>query len=727
MRSGSIILTIVATAAASMASAQAVDPTRPAPPVAPTDNTGQRTDGAVVPGVGSRVTEVIVTAQRRSERLKDVPIAITAVSGDTLQKTGVNTAQDLGQEVPALRLDLSGGYSQPTIRGVGSALAGAGVFAAVATYVDGVYRPSELSNNFEFADIQSIQVLKGPQGTLFGRNATGGAIVVTTEPPSFTPLMRGTLSYGRYNDFRGTLVMSGPINDKLAVSISGLYHRNDGFVHNLADNSNTAGALENYLVTAKALFKPTADLSFLLTLETERSRDLSSTAFSAYQGRTIAQAFPGAQIPTQRGVVSLDYPRNFTVVADGVTLKTTYDFHFATLTSYTGYRSERDVQQIDFDASNLPLLGIRFPPHEQNFSQEFDFASENTRRVSYVFGLYYFNDQSHYASYYASEGPNTFNLFDIGSGTRAYAAFGDVTWQPFDRLHLTVGGRYNSERASEFFTLFPPGPRTNASTTFNGFTPRAVIRYDLNEDTNVYASYNRGFKSGGYSPTSGSTVPFSQESITAFEVGLKTAHRGFHLETSAFHYSYTNLQVANYVNGSAVIKNAASSEVYGGDVSATVKVTDRFQIVAGAAYTHARFQSFPNAAFYVGTGAVGDPITVVNGNASGNPLPRAPELTGNISASYTQPIGDGSLNFYANVYHTSSFDFDASTFFVQRQYTLLNARVSYTPPGGKFSLSVYGNNLTDATYLSQILPFNSAILQQYGIPRTYGVEVGFKF
>lgn len=173
--------------------------------------------------------DIIVTAQRRSERATDVPISITALSSDSLAAASVLTTGDLGKVTPGLSMDRSGPFSQPTIRGIGSSVTGPGINTSVATYIDGFYQPSSVSNDFSLADIASVQVLKGPQGTLFGRNSTGGAILVTTLEPSFDPLVRARVSYASYDDIAATGVVSTGLTDNLAVLLSGLYRYDRGY------------------------------------------------------------------------------------------------------------------------------------------------------------------------------------------------------------------------------------------------------------------------------------------------------------------------------------------------------------------------------------------------------------------------------------------------------------------------------------------------------------------
>lgn len=683
--------------------------------------------GAHLQDANADGSEIIVTAQRRNERQVDVPISITAVNTETLEAAGITTTSELGQVVPGLRLDLSGAFFQPTVRGVGSATAGVGLTSNVATYIDGVYRPSPFTTNFELGDLESIQVLKGPQGTLFGRNATGGAILVKTADPTFTPRAHGKASYGRFNEVHASAAASTGLSDKIAVGISGIYARSDGFTKDIVTGEDR-GDFERYGVTGKVLVEPNDDLSLLLTAEHYKARDNSVIAYNAFDGRTFARQAPGIAVPTERGRVASDEDPLYEVERNAVSLRAALESGGGTITSITAYSTDNVAHQlIDFDATALPGLSVDIPFREKTFTQELTFVSEASGAVDWTFGLFYFYDKGVIPSYDARVGGAPFNFFNVGVTTNAYAAFMDVTWRLTDQLSLTGGARYSLEDQVGYFEAFPPSAKVSANEQFTGFTPRAVLRYEFTPDTNVYLSYNKGFKAGGFAPTTFDLTPFKNEKIDAYEVGFKMARDRFDLQTSVFYYDYSDLQIANYSSGVGIIENAARSEIYGADAQLSARVTDRFSLQAGVAYTHSKYISFPDATFYPGTGAVGDPVRTQQIDASGNALLRTPKWTGSISGMYDQPIGANSLRFSANYYITSAFNFDPVGQFRQDGYGLLSGRVQFQTPNERLSVALFGNNLTDEVYLTQVLPFSGAILQSYGSPRTYGIEVGFKY
>ena len=715
---------------------------------------------ALVPGVAlaqtaspqpsaSTLDEVVVTAQRRTERSVDVPISITSVSRDQLNASGVRRAYDLTNVIPALRVDEDGPYVEPTLRGVGNAVAGAGANPAVATYIDGFYQPSQLGANYDFVGVDSIQVLKGPQGTLFGRNATGGAIVVKTRDPGFEPSGEALLGYGRFNDIRAEFYGSTGLTDSLAVSISGGYHKSDGFTRDVASGRHS-GRIDKHTVRAKLLWKPTDDFSALLAVEQSHTRDDSGVAYTSFNGlnnvAVLAGAlhFPlpagGVVAPTQRGQTASSEPNSFGGWDNKIYLTITKDFgDFARLTSYTQHQEEDYTWAIDFDATAVPVYRARETNPGQTFSQEFNLSSKAPGPLQWVTGLFYYRNVATVGEYkqrgYLID-PAAATLLDnmhTGQITKSYAAFADGTWEAVDNLFLTVGIRYSKEDQygyaqhfpSGVGTVVPPGKPTSGQQKFHAFTPRVVLRYNFAPDANVYASFSRGFKAGGFATTDFSSYPvmrsFKPEKIEAYEAGIKMRTGRVNLEGAIYRNKYTNQQVAYYTSGVGHIDNAASSQMYGIEGQITARLTDELTIGANGSYIHARYKSFTNATRSLLSGTVAIDV-------SGQRMLRTPDFTGTAFANYVQPVGDGTLTLNGSVYMTSKINLDPSGAYTQGGYALVNARATYAFPGDRYAIAVYGENLADKTYTASVLPFSPfSVLQQYGKPRTFGVELTAKF
>ena len=240
--------------------------------------------------------QVVVTAQRRSENLNDVPISVTVVSSDDLAAYGINSTGDLGKMTPGLTMDRSGPFLQPTIRGIGSSVTGPGIGTSVATYLDGYYQPSTVSNDFELADVSSVQILKGPQGTLFGRNSTGGAILVTTMEPSFEPMMRGRLSAARFQDISASVVASTGLTDNIAVQGSVFVDYDRGYSRDVATGEYLQEA-RSQIFRGKILYEPNDQAKLILSYAHGDIDDPWGVAQVAYDGVSAAASTPGVIVP----------------------------------------------------------------------------------------------------------------------------------------------------------------------------------------------------------------------------------------------------------------------------------------------------------------------------------------------------------------------------------------------------------------------------------------------
>jgi iron complex outermembrane receptor protein len=691
--------------------------------------------------------DIIVTAQKRAQNLTDVPISVTAVQAGALAENGFDSVMDLAQVVPALRVDQNGGYTAPTIRGVGSSIAGTGFSNNVAIYVDGFYNPSQSTTDSLFVNIESIEVLKGPQGTLFGRNATGGAILMRLREPSTTPTVEGRVSYGRYNSMDAALYASAGLGDKLAIDFSGAFSRSDGFLTSVVTGNDEIGQHKNYAVRSALMWKPIDGVSFKLAYQHSESHDNRPYATGALEdaaGNPMSFGpVVGGIAPTERGKVANSAPTRFNSNVDGVYLTSVFDLGGAELKSYTMFRKEKTENYLDLDSSSTPAFEGVFFLQNKTFSQEFN-LSGSSDRVDWLAGLFYLHHKDNQGPFpvlfgealTGAPGGVLVDLYSAGVNINAYAIYGDATYRFGDRLFATVGMRYSYEESEAFWNLEPlavafgigagnaPG-RVDFNGNWSSFTPRAVLRYELDDHSNVYASYSKGFKSGLLTPNGFDTTPLQPEKIDAYEVGVKYGGSRLRASLAAFYYNYKDLQVAAFVSGTGVYRNAANSEIYGVEGSVSARITDEFQIDAGAAYTHARYQRFLGSSQYEpsGTGTfVATPI-----DASGFQMQRAPDWSGNVSANWNKTVGDYKIGLNGNFYFTSKFPFDTAETFYEGGYSIVNIGAKFGAADGTWEVNAYARNLFDTKYHTQILPGDFAIQQVYGEPLTYGVGLAFHF
>ncbi|MCC2602371.1 TonB-dependent receptor [Sphingopyxis yananensis] len=672
-----------------------------------------------------------MTAQKRSERLQDVPISISAVTSDTLQKQSVMQVSQLSLAVPAVRIDFSGNTVQPTIRGVGSAIAGPGTNSNIPTYIDGYYIPNPVATDLALINIAGLSVLKGPQGTLFGRNATGGAIQVTTKAPQHDTNILARLSYASFNHITAGVYGSTGLTPNLAIDLAASYEYGDGFKRNIVTGQRNVGQFSRWSVRSKALWEPTDGVIFTLAYGHTYSDDPTPNMVNARNGMSAGALIPGNVVASGRRDMSNGSPNYDYLTTDAVTLTSNFDLGFADLTSYTAYRKESDDQGFDYDASPAFIQAAKWTIPEKTFTQEINLTSKGGGRFNWVLGAFYLYNSSEY-HYNIAAGSNDYSrLFDSRNKTNSYAVFADGTYEVMDKLFVTVGGRYSIDKPHVAFNLMDT-VIDEGGATFKNFSPRAVVRYEINRGSSVYGSFTKGYKSGILPAASFSTVAVEPESIDAFELGYKISQGPLRFNLAGFYYDYKDVQVASFfAQGVSVVRNAASAEIYGVDGELSYDVTPDFTLSASAAYTHADYKKFQNAIGYEQdldpSSQTYSTFQPVNVDASGFQVLRSPRLAFNVGANYGFNLANGRMALNANYYRTSKFYFDAVEQFGQKAYGLLNLRATWTDPSERMDVSIFGTNVTNTNYITQTLPDTVAIRQAYGEPAAFGAALTFRY
>lgn len=714
---------------------------------------GAATAPAVDPG------EIIVTAQRRSERLVDVPMSVVAISPDTIEKSGVVSVHDLNRLAPGVQINFAGCCTQPAIRGISTLTTGIGFENNVAIYVDGFYSPDNVTVNGDLANIQSIEVLKGPQGTLWGRNATGGAILINTKAPSDVLTGSVQASYSRYDDRSISGYLSGPISDKVRFSIAGYARKSDGYNKRLDDTGKVIGDAT-----------PIKQISVRTKLEIELSEKLTATVAANYglsadprgQNFNIEQYAP-ASLPKPPARADQPYTASFTVpprvraTTKEATLKLVYAMDFGSLTSYTGYARRRTGTRFDFDGSPADLSLAVQDWKQETFQQGLDLNVTAIEGFDLIVGGTYYNDR---LENLGQLGISNGVLASIATATlraEAWAGYVDGTIHLTDKLVFNVGGRYTKEKKrAKYQTVNPAGafltPPGSGDDSFSAFTPRGSLRYEIGPRTNIYYSISKGFRSGGFQPNGATNpalfIPFAPERITAYELGFKTSSQWLQFDTAAFYYDYRKLQVGvtvpNPITGIGLVNlvsNAPKAVVYGLDALVAMQPVDRLNIRIGGAYLHARYKDFTNA---TGNGL----NTTTNLNVPGQrqdwsdlQMARSPTFSGNVSLDYTIPdVAGGALQLSTNANYTDSFVLSNPSVFGplagslarkqryrQSAYTVINGQVSWTDPSEAIKVTLFLNNITDKRYR---MTYNGANLGDYSSwaqPRTYGARLGYSF
>ncbi len=721
---------------------------------------------------------IIVTAQRRAEAQVDVPISITNLSSDALKTASVEQLADIGKVTPALRFDFAGGFFQPTIRGIGTAVATSGGGGNVGIYVDGFYSPNPLAADFDLISVESIQVLKGPQGTLFGRNTTGGAILVSTREPSMLEnSFQGRVSYGRYNELKAEQFSNFVISDRVALSVESQYRRGDGWQHDISNNNKRVGDYENWSVRLGLKAELSDNVEVLLRYKHGDVDDPSPLLTSSYYSDEFGLGAPFGGVPgtfttAKNKIASGSQPEFFRSNTDVLQGTIKADLGFADLTSYSQYRNEKVDSSLELDYSGLDIFQLGLPNNNETWSQEFLLTSKAGTPLQWTAGLFYFQNTDQYITLIDTTPGSRLRLGGSSTTVKSYAAFIDATYEVTPQLFVTGGLRYSKDSVDDayFNTRFlapttitlPDGTTCNSTdgriyikdcdpsavdyAKGDRVTPRVVIRYKPTDQTSIYASYTKGYKAaiidvGGSCQNSPyECTRVKPETINAFEVGAKYETYGLSLEAAAFYYDYKDLQVSIYEAGTARIVNAAKSEIYGLEGSARFKPAEGLELSAGASWVHARYKDFNNAPIYTACSDFGQQFFqencapngvtfLVTGQDLDNvTMQRTPEFTGFLAARYATEVGGGELALSGNLSYSSSFYFGPSGIqFKQGGYETLSLRAQWTAPSENWYLAAYGNNVTNSRYLTQVQYSNFGIGSNWSKPVTYGVEIGFNY
>lgn len=699
--------------------------------------------------------DIIVTAQRRAERLQDVPVSIIAQTGEDLRNANVNNMRDLGLIVPGLTFSSNSMFAQPAIRGIQTTLSQVGADSPVAIYVDGVYQSNQMANSFDLPDIERIEVLKGPQGTLYGRNATGGAISVHTKEPTFDTTgyvsLSGSLYAGGPASPSGEIVAkgyvsSGLIDDVLAISLSGYKSHTGGYLHNDVTNKRT-GKIDNSQGRVKILFKPAPSLKFILSGMIGKLKDYARGDIVPLNGVTTASFYPDAIIPTKPWHVAseLQYGAAPAVIEHkAVALNSEYVIDgIGAISSLTSYTHVKAKTISDVDGAYSPscivnngcvLYDLRYGP-SKSFQQDVIFSSEKFGKVSFLIGAFYYWGSHQLGSNVnpplSPDGrPMGMGAFFAESTikTKAYAGFGEVNYDITDKLHATAGVRYSWEKKTGRGSVLGGVPFSFGDAPIDtAWTPRFSLRYEVTDNANIYATYSQGFKSGVLDSAGLSNQSARPEEVTSYEIGAKISQPTFGFNIAGFHYDYKDLQVQFFDGTRTILGNAASARLYGLDFDGNVLILDGLRIRFGGAWLpHAKYRSFPTGiAFDFPMTPTGMQQVVVN--ASGARMLKAPRFTGNAGINYALTLPHGKLEADANVQYSSTLNWNLLHRIQTRRYAILGAQIAYTPDASPVRISLWARNITNKAYIAGGTPSRNADGIQYAPPRSIGLNVDYNF
>jgi iron complex outermembrane receptor protein len=703
--------------------------------------------------------EVVVTAERRSESLQDTPMSVTAFSGDMVSQGGISNITDVAVQTPNFKLTTFN-ISEPQLfmRGVGSTNDSAGADPAVAVFVDDVYlgRPSGVST--ELYDLERIEVLRGPQGTLYGRNAAGGALNIYTKKPLQEFEAKAGVTAGSESLVNVRGYVNGPISDTLAGKVTFSVRQRDGY----AKNVTTGQELEDddtKSVRGQLLMTPSDNVELLLGVD---YTDIDTSGSNRFITNLDVNPGPPFFIDPQLAEIATfgnderksNHP--ITQVSEktlkGLLFRADIDFNWATLTSITAYRESEStwlqalVPILSSQDGGQGLFEVNDGADQQadQTSQEFRLTSE-TDTLQWVVGLYYFDESvdktERFQTYWdpvtgiiaggallaSSPGDVTFTQ---SAQTTSYAAFGQATWNMTEALALTFGARYTQDEKSidndARDDSTSPGPAgvplglggtdysVSASETWDDTTIRATLDWAVTDSAMLYATYSEGFKSGAFNGQVSSPIiaatPLKPELATNYEIGARTQwfEDRLRLNLTYFQLDYEDMQTFSLTPELQLVAANASAESSGFEADFALAVTDNFRIDGNFATLDSEFTEGPN---------------------NGNDTPRSPEKSGSLSANYSVPMDNGAaLDFRVLAAFTDEFQFEISNDprGFEEDVTLWDASAKYVNSDANWDLTLWGKNLSDELY--SVHHINGSLgggTRIYAAPRTYGLSFNY--
>ena len=684
---------------------------------------------------------IVVTAQKREQDVQDVPISMTVASGQKLTTMGIQDFNQLDRFVPNFYVQTTPGNNAFYIRGIGSTPGNLAFEQTVGLFVDGVYGGHARQFQAPFLDVARIEVMRGPQGALVGKNTSAGAISVISARPTFELQAAAEGSY----EFEpgGTRLygmVSGPISEAVAVRVAAQYEDYDGYIENLI-----LGGKETKRKTlfgrASILVDSGGPVDFLLKVEGGHV-DLTGTASE----QILTPDDPDLKRSTGGfpGFVDRDFDNTNNL---NLTATANLEIGEHVLTSISGYSSYDFEKRLDADFGPAPAFASSFAEKFSQMSQELRLASPETGTVEYIFGGYFHvNDYDLLQTTLIKFGP--FN----GESDRVFrqenvvwSGFGNVTWHMSETLRLIGGLRYTFDRKRANQTRQKTGVvlPTWLATPLSGqrtereWDPSVAVQWNATPEAMLYASYGQGSKAGGFVGAQATTTPaqfqVESESAETFEVGAKLAllDRRLRINTALFRTDFRNLQVSSFdaVTTSFITSNAGKARSQGFEGDMSFAITEGFLLTGSLAYLDAKFLDFPGAQCPY------DNLSCIpaDNNAAGRPLPRSPKWSGTLSADLTLPASD-SLEFNINAgmtfrsfaYLEESYDPAAG----QDGHAKFDLRAAIRSADDRWELAFLGKNLTNEITASHAFatPLAANVISKFiQQPRSIAVQAKFRY
>lgn len=768
--------------------------------------------------------EIVVTANRRQESLQNAPSAVTALGTEALAARSITSIESVGALAPGVQISTYQGDTSIYIRGIGTPTIIAGTDSSTASYVDDVYISRAAAVGPAFFDVARIEVLRGPQGTLYGRNATSGAFNIITKSPTDVLAGDAELILGNYNRVYFAGGVGGPITDAIRARVAVQYENRDGFATLIRprgdlpdtqrDITQDVDDRNTFSVRAKIEADLAPDTLFTLTADYHRQKDRANTYYYASAG--YADEIPGWSA-SREGSQTIPYfaQKNAGRVTERKSRNLFSDTPYFSENEVWGvsgrldsllaghavmllgsYRVTHPKSQNEFDLSDAFVNTVGREERHWQASADVLISSPKDNAFSYIVGGNYFRENNiinnnifgNFWEPILRQGladlqtagviplfpiviPDTNLCCDLElsgqQSTEAWAVFADTQLAIGDKVTLRAGGRYSRETrdGAQLFDLLFAGARfapdaqlfpnavttsrTDAQTdpfgfivapvvgptTFSAFTPKFGVDVRPSDLVLLYATAQRGFKSGGYNIGSGQREPFRPETIWSYELGAKTElfDRRLRLNFAGFYYDYSDLQAQDSVSNQPIIRNVGKARVKGVEVEATANLGSGIRLDGAVTYLDAKFSRGALSEPLRPAPATDAPGSVVT-DLAGLTLPRAPEWKFNVGGEISRPLGNlGEVTarldyvWQSKIYFTV-FNIDSAS---EGAYGLLDARISLTTNDGSWTFAVFGKNLGDSTYFTnQILTgtvYGAEFVGPLGAPRTMGISASRRF
>lgn len=680
--------------------------------------------------------EIIVTAQKRAVSLQRTPVSVEVFDAAALKANGITNIQDLSAYSPSVNFASNGPRAIVNVRGIASADVDETGEPAVAVSIDGAYIQRPVGLLAAFFDLDRVEVLRGPQGTLFGRNATGGAVNIITAKPTFELGGSASVEYGNFDTLRTTGVLNVPVSDTLALRASFMTNNHDGYQHNGPAVAQNADDDDTKAARLSALWKPTDRLTARVTGE-----------YSDRGG--VGPAFYG--IPVQAdasGVIDItphlnssvrDNPLNtqnrISTKIKSVRWNFEYDLGGATLTYIGGYADTRFRSLWDLDGTDINNYAFRVNEHIKTLNNEVRLASPDTDRFKWQAGAFFYNERQSLDNQFVDDKPTPVDLFiyDLGVKSRSYAFFGQASYELIEGLSVSGGARYSHDNKREF------GTQTNASlgtylttgeviygaptdrggeSSSSKVTWHAGLDYQLDPHHLLYAKIDTGYKAGGFSDLG----QYKPETVTAYEIGAKNRFldNRLQLNIDAYYEDYSNQQVTQFIAALGTLTtNAGKSRLYGVESELSYLLTPNDELDVSINYQSAKYRDFATA------------INDVNVQLRGNHLPQTPTWAFSGSFEHSWDVMNGQVTARVQSTYKSGqyFTFLNNNSDHEGGYTKTDLSVGYTPAKKNWEVTAYVRNLENSLVwtFSDVSGFFGSYRYEFSAPRTYGVRASINF